>query len=344
MPVNPWAIDSLSYTGLMSRNSDAMQVMTDGTALGSRSGVRPGDPGLTVTLAGTTINCSAGVAAIGYAGQGLYRVAFPSSVSPGAYTAAHATLNRIDLVYLRVWDNSVDASGLNKGDIVYLAGTPSSTPVAPTPVGTQVYLPLATITVPSVANGGPAVVSTSVRPATVAPGGILPTATAPASPYVGQFYDNGTDLLRWNGSSWDTYQKIPGAWTSYTPTWTAGTTNPVLGNGTLVGLYQQFGKTIHYQINLTAGSTTTFGSGTYAFALPFTSANRGGTYIGNAHLLQSARYVGHFIISPGTSAASPSFPDSTLSPITRHSLWTPTVPLTYASTGQMRITGTYEAA
>lgn len=220
MPIDPWAIDTLNFAGLEARNSDAMFVMTDGTALGSRSGVRPGDPGLTVTLAGSTINCSAGVAAVAYAAQGVYRCAFPSSVSPGTLTAAHATLDRIDLVYLRVWDNSVDASGLNKGDIVYLAGTPSSTPVAPTPSGTQIYMPLATITVPHSGGGSPSV-STSVRPYTVAPGGILVSSTAPSTPYTGQYYDNGTDLLRWNGSSYDTYQKVV----------STGWTQPTLATG-----------------------------------------------------------------------------------------------------------------
>jgi hypothetical protein len=202
MPIDPWAIDGLAFSGLEARLVESLAVMGNGSALGATSGVRPGDPGLTVTLAGTTINCSAGVAAVAYSGQGVYRCAFPSSVSPGVYTAAHATLNRIDLVYLRVWDNSVDASGLNKADIVYLAGTPSSTPVAPTPAGTQIYMPLATITVLSVSNGGTASVSTAVRPYTVAPGGILPATTAPTGLYVGQYYDNATGLLRWNGSAW----------------------------------------------------------------------------------------------------------------------------------------------
>jgi len=212
VPVDPWAIDTLTYSGLEARTSDAMLVMTDGTALGSRSGTRPGDPGLTVTLAGSTINCSAGVATVAYAGQGVYRCAFPSAVSPGTLTAAHATLDRIDLVYLRVWDNAVDASGLAKADIVYLAGTASSTPAAPTPAGTQIYMPLATITVPHSGGGSPSV-STAVRPFTVAPGGILPSSTAPSSPYTGQYYDNGTNLLRWNGSAWETFQKtVTAAW------------------------------------------------------------------------------------------------------------------------------------
>ena len=58
-------------------------------------------------------------------------------------------------------------------------------------------------------------------------------------------------------------------WTSFTPTWTATTTNPVIGNGTLAGKYIKIGKTVIAQYHLVAGSTTTFGSGNYRFSLPF---------------------------------------------------------------------------
>lgn len=342
MPVDVWAIDSLTFSGLEARNAGAMAVMTDGTALGSRSGVRPGDPGLTVTLAGTTINCSAGVATVAYSGQGVYRVPFPSSVSPGTYTAAHATLNRVDLVYLRVWDNSVDASGLAKGDVVYLAGTPSASPVAPTPAGTVIYMPLATISVLSVSNGGTASVSTAVRPNTVAPGGILPASTAPGSPYTGQYYDNGTDLLRWNGSAWDTYQKVPGAWTTYTPVWTASTTNPVLGNGTLTGRYSKFGRDVRFHINLVCGSTTTYGSGSYSFTLPpFTSANLGASMIGNAQLLGANRWNGQIVVSTATTVINTFFPPSQTD--CRLAFHSQGVPETMANTTQVRITGVYES-
>jgi hypothetical protein len=342
MPVDVWAIDTLAFSGLEARNAGAMDIMTDGTALGSRSGVRPGDPGLTVTLAGTTINCSAGVAAVAYAGQGVYRVAFPSSVSPGTYTAAHATLNRVDLVYLRVWDTAVDASGLTKGDIVYLAGTPSASPVAPTPAGTQIYMPLATISVLSVSNGSTATVSTAVRPNTVAPGGILPSSTAPSSPYTGQAYHNGSDLLVWNGSSWDTYYKTPGAWVSYTPTWTGSGSNPSLGNGTLVGKYSKIGRQVTVHINLIPGSTTTFGSGNYNWALPVAAASVGCSYILSAHLLGTDRWMGQTVISPGATSTSAFFNLSTTN--SRIDFMTPTRPETFANGSQLRITGTYESA
>ena len=221
MPFDPLDLDALPYNGQELRRAALLGVMGNGTALGARSGVRPGDPGLTTTLAGSTINVSAGAAWVYQPGQGVYRAVLPATWS-GSLTAAHATLARIDLVYLRVWDTDVDASGLRQGDVVYLAGTASSTPAAPTPVGTQIYVPLATISVPASGGGSPSV-SLAVRPATVAPGGILPSTTAPPSPYVGQYYDDGTNLLRWNGSTWDTYQKVETvSWT--TPTLAAGHT------------------------------------------------------------------------------------------------------------------------
>ncbi|MET7649303.1 hypothetical protein ABZS83_37975 [Streptomyces sp. NPDC005426] len=203
---DPTWINGVALDGQELRRVDQLLVMHNGTAMGGRAGVVPGGNGLGVSISGTTITVGAGTAWVHQTGQGMYRVALASGAT-ATLTAAHATLARIDLVYLRVWDNTVDASGLNKADAVYLAGTASSTPVAPTPAGTQIYIPLATISVPASGGGSPSV-STTVRPYTVAPGGILPMqSTAPASPYVGQFYDSGTDLFRWNGSAWEAYQK-----------------------------------------------------------------------------------------------------------------------------------------
>ena len=278
MPVDAWAIDTLNFTGREVRLIESSTVMGDGTALGSRSGVRPGDPGLTTTLSGSTINVSPGVATVFYSAQGVYKVALGSTTSPGTLTAAHATLDRIDLVYLRIWDNAVDAGGLNQADVVYLAGTAAASPVAPTPAGTQIYLPLATISVPHSGAGSPSV-STAVRPFTVAPGGILPSTATPTGLYVGQFWDDGTNLRRWNGTTWDTYQKMPGASTSWTPTWTTstGTHSPAYGNATIDCRYFKLGRLVVFNMNIVFGSTTNFGSGAttgdnWQFTLPFTSA------------------------------------------------------------------------
>ena len=64
--------------------------------------------------------------------------------------------------------------------------------------------------------------------------------------------------------------EIGGVWQSYTPVWTAATTNPVLGNGSLIGRKTLVGKLATAMVYLAPGSTTTFGSGQWIFSLPFT--------------------------------------------------------------------------
>lgn len=71
-------------------------------------------------------------------------------------------------------------------------------------------------------------------------------------------------LLTGTGTSW--------AWTSYTPTWTASSVNPAIGNGTITGRYKQIGKTVFFKVVMQTGTTSTYGTGSYRFSLPVTSA------------------------------------------------------------------------
>src|SRR5579864_7885838 len=66
-----------------------------------------------------------------------------------------------------------------------------------------------------------------------------------------------------------------GAWASYTPSWTGSSTNPSLGNGSLTGRYTQIGKVVLFSVVLTAGSTTTYGSGFWTFTLPIAVGTSG---------------------------------------------------------------------
>lgn len=198
---DPWALPSISYDETELRAFDLMLSMPDGTARGARGGVRPGDPGFAVTVSAGVVSVTGGVAALYRSGQGLYRAQL-AATSPGTLAAANSSFSRIDLVYLRVWDTAVDSSGLRKADTVLLTGTASATPSAPTPGATEIYIPLATITVPTTGAGGTgsATVSQAVRPYFVAPGGILPTAST-AEPSSGGpggvFYDSDTDTFRY---------------------------------------------------------------------------------------------------------------------------------------------------
>jgi hypothetical protein len=282
---------------------DSMLAMATGTVLGSRPGVRPGDQGLAVTLSGATINVAAGVACLYRSGQGLYR-AYLAATSPGVLAAANATYTRIDLVYLRVWDTAVDATGLRKADAVYLQGTAQAAPVAPSPGATEIYIPLATITVPPTGGGSPTV-NTSVLPVTVAPGGILPVSSAAdlalSGTYVGQTRYNTVRGCPeyWTGSAW----AAQGDWQSYTPTWTADTLNPSLGNGTISGRWTRIGRTITCVGLLQLGTTSNGGTGLWYISTPVAAANNGFSLRGTGSYFHAgdAEYVGVSVIAAGAS-------------------------------------------
>lgn len=78
----------------------------------------------------------------------------------------------------------------------------------------------------------------------------------------------GTPTAAWGDILNDNFAYIGAAWTAFTPTWTAVTTNPAIGNGTLTGAYRQFGKSLWVAFYIEAGSTTTFGSGEWILTLP----------------------------------------------------------------------------
>lgn len=133
-----------------------------------------------------------------------------------------------------------------------------------------------------------------------------------------------------------------GAWTSFTPTWTGTGSNPSLGNGTLVGRHMRIGRLIKCHINLIPGSTTTFGTGTYAWALPVASANVGCTMIGNAQLSASSRWMGQVIVIPNATTCTVALPAGTAD--TSGAVMGPATPITFANAQQLRMTFDYEAA
>jgi hypothetical protein len=140
----------------------------------------------------------------------------------------------------------------------------------------------------------------------------------------------------------DQFASMFAAWTPYTPTWTASTTNPVLGNGTLTGRYMKWGRTVICEINLITGSTTTYGSGSYNWLLPAQAANAGVSVVGHAHVLGTDRWQGQIIISANATTCSAFFPISSTN--TRIDFMNPTRPETLAAGAQLRLTFVYEAA
>lgn len=88
---------------------------------------------------------------------------------------------------------------------------------------------------------------------------------------------------------------------SYVPTWASSGTQPVLGNGTLIGKYVVKAGLCFVSISLNLGSTTTYGTGTYSFTLPITPKV---TSYGAARMLSSgtAWFLGTATASTGAQA------------------------------------------
>lgn len=129
---------------------------------------------------------------------------------------------------------------------------------------------------------------------------------------------------------------------SYTPAWTGSTTNPVIGNGTLVGRYTRVNKLVWFTVHIIAGSTTTFGSGTYNVTLPVTmSTNHFGLV--NAAILDAGVqvYVGHGVLRGDSNTTA--FADIAIGSGSVGS-WQATSPFTFGNTDRAYLTGWYEAA
>uniref|UniRef100_UPI003F493587 hypothetical protein n=1 Tax=Nonomuraea sp. CA-251285 TaxID=3240002 RepID=UPI003F493587 len=264
-------------------------------ALAARAGVRPG--GLTVTQRATpamfvTVAAGSAIVQSSSATGGAYICHNDASVDV-AIATAHATLGRRDLIIARVYDAEVSGSA-NEWRVESVTGTPAGSPTVPaTPSGA---IALASVQVNAAATTITNANITDVRAYASTLGGIPPATSGamPASPYEGQgAYQTDLDKpVWWNGSAWrswtdEGYQTqaavasylsaqgylTQGAvdawdWTSFTTTWSAATTNPTLGNGTLACAYRTIGKTAFIRMKLVMGSTTNKGSGLYGFTLP----------------------------------------------------------------------------
>lgn len=90
---------------------------------------------------------------------------------------------------------------------------------------------------------------------------------------------------------------------TYTPTWTGSGSNPAIGNGTLSGNYVRSGNQVTVSITMTAGSTTTFGTGDWTFSLPFAAQaqSAGACYILDAG---TGYFDGTALVGAGSSSVA----------------------------------------
>lgn len=130
----------------------------------------------------------------------------------------------------------------------------------------------------------------------------------------------------------DNLKALGDSWTSYTPTMANWST----GNGTLTGSYLNTGKLVIFRVKLTAGSTTSF-SGAPTFTLPVTA-------VSTRCLAATCNY---FDSSASAYAGGWAFNSSTTVMLLRNdasAALSSTVPFTWATSDELLIHGTYEAA
>jgi collagen type VII alpha len=93
----------------------------------------------------------------------------------------------------------------------------------------------------------------------------------------GSIYTSGslivTGSTNLTGSVTINTNRIDDSWTAYTPQWTAASSNPSIGDGTIEGWYKVVGKTCFVRGNIAMGGTTTFGSGEWYVSMPFTASH-----------------------------------------------------------------------
>lgn len=147
-----------TYSALNARQAQAAMYGGPTGVFSARSGWRPGTPAATlaVTSSTWTVNpCSAVISPAATLYQGSYGWATDTALT-GSVTAADATNPRLDILYIQVSDYSAgDGSGALSAPVLYLAGSATATPVAPT-LPARSFL-VGTIAVPKSGGGAPTV-------------------------------------------------------------------------------------------------------------------------------------------------------------------------------------------
>lgn len=76
----------------------------------------------------------------------------------------------------------------------------------------------------------------------------------------------------------------------YTPSWTTSGTQPAIGDGTIYGRYVYLGNMVHVFVQITMGSTTTYGTGQWRISLPTAGDGRLWNFQGIAYDLSAVAW------------------------------------------------------
>jgi hypothetical protein len=368
---NPIWIQAETYQAVDARLALTAQLAPatpNATTLTRPGGVIPGFAGMLAvtqtTTASLSVNIAAGAASVPASSStgGNYLLVNNAPVTV-THSAGSASGPRVDLVIARVYDTGSDIP--LPGVIEVVAGTVNGG--APSMPAGGNALKLAEVTV---GPGTSAVITQNkITPSqlwAVGAGGVLPAVSTarPANPYGGMaIWETDTNQLSLYSASAATWRSIStettGAWSTYTPAWTATGVNPTNGdNGSINGRYIKIGKTVHFTITLTvSGVNLGVGTGDYALSLPPDLPAASGTnarwacnalwfdQTGDGATEASKFWPGTGIILAGGTTIS-QFRLAVAEPgtATKGGRWGAAVPAPPQSQDQMTVSGTYETS
>jgi hypothetical protein len=170
--------------------------------------------------------------------------------------------------------------------------------------------------------------------------GTAARGSAIAEPVAGMvsYLEDSSDYEGYDGSAWIPLASL-GAWKTYAPnldnsSWT-------LGNGTFDARYIQIGKTVHFNVVFTTGSTTVEGAN---LRISFPVPALAGSNLNSSVIFVdgSTRIIGLCTTNSSTSAALAVMrADVTY---TQSAGLSATIPFTWAAGDEVQFSGTYEAA
>jgi len=132
------------------------------------------------------------------------------------------------------------------------------------------------------------------------------------------------------------------AWSTYTPAWTASSSNPAIGNGTITGRYKQIGKTTFVNVKISMGESTTYGTGNWRISLPVNAHDTSSAILPTTFLdNETAWYQGlsYTEYDGNTSYVVPVWDKG----VTGSAAVSSSVPHTWATTDALAFSGSYES-
>ena len=151
-------------------------------------------------------------------------------------------------------------------------------------------------------------------------------------------------------TSWTTGDTIPaselntlsGAWDTYTPS--VGGTGFALGNGTISGRWKKVGRVVAFSLQITWGSTSTYGAGPLTVSAPTAGASTHGfRFSGFIDDTGASSYdLAGFL--PAGSSTITLYAFNSAGTHTTLAAVTSTIPHTWANTDVIRLNGVYESS